>query len=107
MINMSRVTGVYTQRLRCSRTNKKAKRDWRRVDWTGMRHQAEKHGIIPRAPAITHDRRPMLNAVVSAAQAGDLDRLQDLQIGCYNSAMKALSKFREICIIALTTRRNR
>jgi hypothetical protein len=42
--------------------------------------------------------------VRAAVEAGDIDRLQDLRIGEYNSAMKALNRYREICIVALTAR---
>lgn len=107
MICMSRVTRIYQQRIRCCENKKKATRDWKRVDWSGMRQRAARDGVIPDPPAITHERRPMLNAVVGAAHAGDLDRLQDLRIGDYNSAMKALCKFRDICIIALVARRKK
>lgn len=89
-------------------TTKPAKEGQRnRYDWSGAEEKAAK-GILPAAPdfsAPTHERfRPLLAEVVKAAKDGNLIELKKMKISPVSSSPKAVDKYRQICIKALTVK---
>jgi hypothetical protein len=110
---MSRVTRVY-DRERAPRIDKPeivqqraaetgARRRWERIDWQKMEAQAAA-GRIPEPPELSTTepcRLRLLRDIHNIARQGDVVKLTEIRIGAYNSITKAISKYREICILAL------
>jgi hypothetical protein len=77
-----------------------------RYDWDGMRRRAFEKGELPPEPAMFDPRRKKkLAAIMEAVRADDLKKLGGLEIKQYNSSMKVLYRYRDICVIALQARR--
>lgn len=78
----------------------------------GKRAQIEadaRAGKLPEPPdfsAETHKRfRNKLARVVELAKAGDIDGLKAMTINPVSSSPKALARYRDLCVIALETRK--
>lgn len=71
--------------------------------------EAARTGTMPEAPdfsAATHARfRDKLAKLVSMANTGDLDGLRAVAINPVSSSPKAMLKYRDLCVIALTAKR--
>jgi hypothetical protein len=69
--------------------------------------QAQK-GVLPQAPDFskpTHARfRSKLAQIVALAETGDIDALQAFEINPVSSSPKAIARYRDLCVIAITTR---
>ena len=65
-------------------------------------------GALPRAPDFskpTHARfRAKLAQVVALAEAGDIAALQAFEINPVSSSPKAMARYRDLCVIAITAR---
>jgi hypothetical protein len=65
-------------------------------------------GTLPSAPDFakpTHARfRAKLAQIVALAEAGDIAALQALEINPVSSSPKAMARYRELCVIAITAR---
>ncbi|MFO0271536.1 MAG: hypothetical protein ACK53W_13495 [Gemmatimonadota bacterium] len=65
-------------------------------------------GVLPAAPdfsAETHKRwRGKLAAVVAMVEAGDVDGLRALEIPTYSTSPKAIARYRDLAVAALTAR---
>jgi hypothetical protein len=65
-------------------------------------------GILPSAPDFskpTHARfRAKLAQIVALAEAGDIAALQAFEINPVSSSPKAMARYRDLCVIAITAR---
>lgn len=65
-------------------------------------------GVLPQAPDFskpTHARfRTKLAQVVALAEAGDIAALQAFEINPVSSSPKAIARYRDLCLIAITAR---
>ena len=65
-------------------------------------------GALPAAPDFskpTHARfRAKLAQIVALAEAGDIANLQDFEISPVSSSPKAMARYRDLCVIAITAR---
>ena len=65
-------------------------------------------GTLPPAPDFskpTHARfRAKLAQIVALAEAGDIDGLQAFEINPVSSSPKAMARYRDLCVIAITAR---
>lgn len=65
-------------------------------------------GTLPTAPDFskpTHARfRAMLAKIVALAEAGDISALQTFDINSVSSSPKAMVRYRDLCVIAITAR---
>ena len=65
-------------------------------------------GALPTAPDFskpTHARfRAKLAQIVALAEAGDIAALQAFEINPVSSSPKAMARYRDLCVIAITTR---
>ena len=65
-------------------------------------------GALPQAPDFskpTHARfRTKLAQIVALAEAGDIGALQAFEINPVSSSPKAMARYRDLCVIAITTR---
>ena len=65
-------------------------------------------GALPQAPDFskpTHARfRAKLAQIVALAQAGDIAALQAFEINPVSSSPKAMARYRDLCVIAITAR---
>jgi hypothetical protein len=65
-------------------------------------------GVLPQAPDFskpTHARfRTKLAQIVALAEVGDIEALQALEINPVSSSPKAIARYRDLCVIAITTR---
>ena len=65
-------------------------------------------GALPQAPDFskpTHARfRSKLAQIVALAEAGDIAALQAFEINPVSSSPKAMARYRELCVIAITAR---
>ena len=72
-----------------------------------IREQAET-GALPQAPDFskpTHARfRAKLAQIVDLAEAGDIAALQAFEINPVSSSPKAIARYRDLCVIAITAR---
>ena len=72
-----------------------------------IRDQAQS-GALPQAPDFskpTHARfRAKLAQVVALAEAGDIAALQAFEINPVSSSPKAMARYRDLCVIAITAR---
>ena len=72
-----------------------------------VRDQAQT-GAMPTAPDFskpTHARfRAKLAQIVALAEAGDIAALQAFEINLVSSSPKAMARYRDLCVIALTAR---
>ena len=72
-----------------------------------IRDQAQT-GALPQAPDFskpTHARfRAKLAQIVALAEAGDIAGLQDFEINPVSSSPKAMARYRDLCVIAITAR---
>ncbi len=66
------------------------------------------NGALPRAPDFskpTHARfRAKLAQIVALAEAGDIAALQAFEINPVSSSPKAMARYRDLCVIAITAR---
>lgn len=66
------------------------------------------NGVLPQAPDFskpTHARfRTKLAQVVALAEAGDIEALQAFEINPVSSSPKAMARYRDLCVIAITAR---
>lgn len=64
------------------------------------------NGTLPQAPDFskpTHARfRSKLAQIVALAEAGDIDALQAFEINPVSSSPKAIARYRDLCVIAIT-----
>jgi len=71
--------------------------------------EAAKAGTLPEPPdfsAKTHERfRPKLAKVVELAKAGDIKGLKAMEINPVSSSPKAMARYRDLCVIALESRK--
>lgn len=69
---------------------------------------AARAGKLPPPPnfkARTHERwRPMLREVVALAKAGGLEALKGYEINAYSTSPKAISRYRDLAVLALSAR---
>jgi hypothetical protein len=74
---------------------------------TAIRDQAQS-GALPTAPDFskpTHARfRAKLAQIVALAEAGDIASLQAIEINPVSSSPKAMARYRDLCVIAITAR---
>lgn len=79
-----------------------------RYDWSGAEEAANK-GVLPKPPAFAADNcipyRSKIDHVVALAKAGDLKALKAYKVANYNSIVKALDRYRKICIKALSAKK--
>ena len=72
-----------------------------------IRYQAQS-GALPQAPDFskpTHARfRAKLAQIVALAEAGDIAALQAFEINPVSSSPKAMARYRDLCVIAITAR---
>lgn len=72
-----------------------------------IRDQAQS-GALPQAPDFskpTHARfRAKLAQIVALAEAGDIAALQAFEINPVSSSPKAMARYRDLCVMALTVR---
>ena len=72
-----------------------------------IREQAQT-GALPTVPDFskpTHARfRAKLAQVVALAEAGDIAALQAFEINPVSSSPKAMARYRDLCVIAITAR---
>ena len=72
-----------------------------------IRDQAQS-GALPQAPDFskpTHARfRAKLAQIVALAEAGDIATLQAFEINPVSSSPKAMARYRDLCVIAITAR---
>ena len=72
-----------------------------------IRDQAQT-GALPQAPDFskpTHARfRAKLAQIVALAEAGDIAALQAVEINPVSSSPKAMARYRDLCVIAITAR---
>ena len=72
-----------------------------------IRDQAQK-GALPQPPDFskpTHARfRAKLAQIVALAEAGDIAALQAFEINPVSSSPKAMARYRDLCVIAITAR---
>jgi hypothetical protein len=65
-------------------------------------------GVLPQAPDFskpTHARfRSKLAQIVALAEAGDIAALQAFEINPVSSSPKAIARYRDLCVIAITAR---
>ena len=65
-------------------------------------------GVLPQAPDFskpTHARfRSKLAQIVALAEAGDIAALQTFEINPVSSSPKAIARYRDLCVIAITAR---
>ena len=65
-------------------------------------------GALPQAPDFskpTHARfRVKLAQIVALAEAGDIAALQAFEINSVSSSPKAMARYRDLCVIAITAR---
>ena len=65
-------------------------------------------GALPRAPDFskpTHARfRAKLAQIVALAEAGDIEALRAFEINPVSSSPKAIARYRDLCVIAITAR---
>jgi hypothetical protein len=65
-------------------------------------------GVLPQAPDFskpTHARfRSKLAQIVALAEAGDMEALQAVEINPVSSSPKAMARYRNLCVIAITAR---
>jgi hypothetical protein len=65
-------------------------------------------GALPQPPDFskpTHARfRTKLAQIVALAEAGDIAGLQDFEINPVSSSPKAMARYRDLCVIAITAR---
>ena len=65
-------------------------------------------GVLPQAPDFskpTHARfRAKLAQIVALAEAGDIAGLQAFEINPVSSSPKAMARYRDLCVIAITAR---
>ncbi len=70
-------------------------------------NQAQR-GVLPRAPDFskpTHARfRAKLAQIVALAEAGDIEALRAFEINPVSSSPKAMARYRDLCVIAITAR---
>lgn len=110
MQTMSRATGTYNTRFYRSEFVAKDlsvvmhRRPNEVRDWEGWRRRAHETGELPPAPTVS-SRKKFLASVAAAVSAGDVRKLIAMEIGDYNSDMRAIGKYRDICVIALMHRR--
>jgi hypothetical protein len=116
MHTMSRATRVYHRRFYVSdftlqKTIEKApapdRERYERIDWGKMRSTAM-NGQIPTPPALRTQERcrwTLLRDVEAAAKAGDREKLTAMNIGTYNSVVRTIAKYRQLCLLALDRRR--
>ena len=72
-----------------------------------IRYQAQS-GALPQAPDFskpTHARfRTKLAQIVALAEAGDIAALLAFEINPVSSSPKAMARYRDLCVIAITAR---
>ena len=65
-------------------------------------------GVLPQAPDFskpTHARfRTKLAQIIALAEAGDIAALQAFEINPVSSSPKAIARYRDLCVIAITAR---
>ena len=71
-------------------------------------HELAQTGALPRAPDFskpTHARfRAKLAQIVALAEAGDIAGLQAFEINPVSSSPKAMARYRDLCVIAISAR---
>jgi len=70
-----------------------------------MREYATSTGKFPEPPVgFDKTRQKMLTNILKVAEAGDPKKLLQFRIRNYNSAVRIISQYRDICVIALYAR---
>src|SRR6266853_1956344 len=78
---------------------------YERYDWSKMRAYAASTGKFPEPPVgFDKTRQKMLIKVLEMAEIGDPKKLLQFRIKNYNSAVRVISQYRDICVIALYAR---
>ena len=78
---------------------------YERYDWGKMREYATSTGKFPEPPVgFDKTRQKMLTNILKVAEAGDPKKLLQFRIRNYNSAVRIISQYRDICVIALYAR---
>lgn len=81
----------------------------KRAASTTAHHEAAQRGILPEPPdftAPTHARfRKKLAEVSALAARGDIDALRAFKINPVSSSPKALARYRDLCVVALSARK--
>ena len=78
---------------------------YERYDWSKMREYAASTGKFPEPPiGFDRVRQKMLANIIAVAEAGDPKKLLQFRIRSYNSAVRIISQYRDICVIALYAR---
>jgi hypothetical protein len=72
-------------------------------NWEAARQTAAR-GETPSPPKVDAQRRRLLGDIMRLAAANDRSKLRDLAIPSYNSHVRALSQYRDVCLIALKAR---
>jgi hypothetical protein len=72
-------------------------------DWKMSTKQAER-GELPPAPHVDAQRQRLLADIVRLAAADDRTTLRNIAIPSYNTHVRALARYRDLCIMALKVR---
>jgi hypothetical protein len=102
MYTMSRAVGVYRRDLILPKGVMKKSKS-RRTNWKKLREIADETGALPPVPSIK-DRRSLLNDVHRYAMTGNIFALAEMRIDTYNSAVKTIGRYRDVCFAALLAR---
>jgi hypothetical protein len=69
-------------------------------DWEASRQIAAAGGIPP-PPKVDPQRQSLLRDIMRMAEAKETKKLLDLRIPSYNTHVRSLGKYRDLCIIAI------
>ena len=73
-------------------------------DWDKIEERARR-GLVPPAPKLTPSgeriARKIKREIITAVRAGDLAKLKEINVPNYNSTVRILKRYRDICIVAL------
>ncbi len=69
-------------------------------DWEAAR-QIAAAGIFPAVPKVDKQRELLLRDIERLAEAKEAKKLLDLRIPSYNTHVRSLAKYRDLCVIAI------
>ncbi len=102
-INGPRVVTLDREPLPKLKAGKRITYDWEKIE------ARAKLGLLPPAPKLSPDReylvRNLKRGIIKAARSGDLSALTSIEVPAYNSTVRILKRYRDICITALRNSR--
>ncbi len=69
-------------------------------DWEASRQTAAR-GALPPPPKVDKQRERLLRNIARLAKAKEAKKLLDLRIPSYNTHVRSLRKYRDLCVIAI------